>query len=90
MGGDGGLGLGVRVRMRGVVTGGDGGLVLGVRVRMRADFTTKAPLFHSKIAWLGVAPNFPVFFLRVSARRLFGADASNSLRTEPRKKTLID
>ena len=59
--GDGGLGLGVRVRMRGVVTGGDGGLVLGVRVRMRAIFTTKAPLFHSKISWLGVAPNFSVF-----------------------------
>ena len=71
--GDGGLGLGVRVRMRGVVTGGDGGLVLGVRVRMRADFMTKAPPFHSKIAWLGVAPNFPVFFGEFRSAKLLGA-----------------
>ena len=62
MGGDGGLGLGVRVRMRGVFTGGDGVLVLGVRFRMRGVFTTIAPLFHSNITWLGVTPNFPLFF----------------------------
>ena len=29
---------------------------------------TNLHIFHSKIAWLGVAPNFSVFFLRVSAR----------------------
>ena len=30
----------------------------GDKVRMRGVFTTKAPLFHSKISWLGVVPKF--------------------------------
>ena len=42
--------------------GGDGGWGLGVRVRMTGVFSRKSPLFRFFILWLGVAPNFSVFF----------------------------
>ena len=35
---------------------------LGVRVRMRGVCTTTNPLSRFFILWLGVAPNFSVFF----------------------------
>ena len=34
-------------------------------VRIKGTFTTKNPLFHSKISWSGVAPNFSLFFARL-------------------------
>ena len=66
--------------------GGDGVGVLCVRFRMKGVFATTNALSRFFILWLGIAPNFPVFFLRVSVRRLLGASAPNSLRAETRKK----
>ena len=36
--------------------------VLGVRFSMKGVFTTRNALSRFFILWLGVAPNFPVFF----------------------------
>ena len=62
--------------------------VLGVRLRMKGVFTTTNPLSRFFILWLGVAPNFSVFFAsfgpqavgRVSAQQL--ADRNANMKTE--------
>ena len=42
--------------------GGVGVWVLGVRLRMTGVFTTTNALSRFFILWLGIAPNFSVFF----------------------------
>ena len=62
--------------------------VLGVRLRKEALIRRNNALFRFVFFWIRDIPYFFSVFLRVPARRLFGADAPSSLRTGTRKKTL--
>ena len=62
-------GLGVRVRMKGVLHWKLGLRGVGVRVRMKGVFTTTNPLSHFFILWLGVAPILFFFIFPIFAQK---------------------